>query len=352
MTTTMSRRAFLAATGMTGMAGLALLGGCSGGGASSSGQGGSAQSQGGQSQGSQSQSQAATSEGKTLTVGTLATEDILPLWVAQAEGFFADAGLNVEIVPFQSATELIAGVASGEVDMAMTDIMVTASMFASGVDVQMQWVTLGTDASQGRFGIIVGPNSDLQSLTDLAGVPIGVGSNTILEYVMDKLMEKAGVADDQVVVEELQKLPVRYQAMASGEVAAAALPGTLLALGEANGCKTIADDTKGENLSQSVMIVRSELLSNAERLQQIEELEEVWDAAAKLVNENPEAYRRVLVENANLPDEIADTYPISTYPMVQLPTAAMVDPVLAWMQQKGYLTQSLEYDELTGTFKK
>ena len=52
-----------------------------------------------------------------------------------------------------------------------------------------------------------------------------------------------------------------------------------------------------------------------------------------MINDDPEAYREVLIENANLPVEIADTYPISTYPTVQLPTAAMVDPVLAWMEK-------------------
>ena len=353
MATSMNRRAFLSATGVAGLTGLALLSGCSNGGsASSSGQAtasaqGGSSSTGGQAASSQAQGAAA---GKTLAVGTLATEDLLPLWVAQAEGMFKDGGVNVNIVPFQSATELIAGVSSGEVDLAMTDIMVTASMFASGVDVQMQWVTLGTEADQGRFGIMVGPKSSVKSLTELAGVPIGVGSNTILEYVMDKLMESAGVADDKIVVEELQKLPVRYQAMVSGDVAAAALPGTLLALGEANGCALVADDTKGENLSQSVMIVRAPLLSDSANVQQIEALEDVWDAAAKLVNENPEKYRKVLVESANLPAEIADTYPISKYPLVQLPTAAMVNPVLEWMQKKGYLTKPLSYDEKTGTF--
>ena len=280
----------------------------------------------------------------------MATEDILPLWVAQTEGLLQKHDLDVQIVPFQSATELISGVSSGEVDLAMTDIMVTASMVASGVDVQMQWVTLGVDASQGRFGIMAGPDSNIQKIEDLAGVPIGVGSNTILEYVMDKLLEGAGVPDDQIIVEELQKLPVRYQAMASGEVAAAALPGTLLALGEANGCKLIADDTQGQNLSQSVMIVQGELLSDKQAVRQIEALEDVWDEAAGLVNANPESYRAVLVANANLPEEIAETYPISTYPTVQLPTATMVEPVLEWMQKKGYLAKPLAYDEKTGTF--
>ena len=334
------RRTFLSAAGLTG---LALLAGCSSG-------SGSSASSASESTSSASISGSASSSA-SLVVGTLATEDILPLWVAQSENMFKDKGLDVQIVTFQSATELIAGVASGEVNLAMTDIMVTASMFASGINVQMQWVTLGTEADQGRFGIMVGPDSTVSKLEDLAGVPIGVGSNTILEYVMDKLMLDAGVPEDQIVVEELQKLPVRYQAMASGEVAAAALPGTLLALGEANGCKLIADDTKGSNLSQSVMIARTEILSDSAYTNAIEQLETVWDDAAKLIDADPEAYREVLVDNVNLNVEIADTYPISSYPMVQLPTAAMVEPVLEWMEQKGYLTQSLAYDEKTGAFE-
>ena len=300
-----TRRTFL---GSTGLFGLAALAGCASGGsgsasASASGSASSAAA-------SASASTPRTADNMPLVIGTLATEDLLPLWAAEKDGLYDKHGVKATITPFQSATELIAGVASGEVDLAMTDIMVTASMFASGIDVQMEWVTLGTTADQGRFGIMVGPNSKIATLNDLAGVPIGVGSNTILEYVMDKLMEGAGVPDDQIIVEELQKLPVRYQAMASGEVAAAALPGTLLALGEASGCKLIAD------------------------------------------NKDPESYRETLIEHANLPVEIADTYPISTYPTVQLPTAAMVDPVLAWMQQKSYLTQPLTYDEKTGTFAK
>ena len=335
MSTYLNRRTFLAATGL---AGLALAAGCSGNGSGSS-------------TASSSSSVASGKSGsRALTVGTLATEDLLPLWVAKSEGIFEQTGQNVDIVQFQSATELIAGMASGDVDMAMTDIMVTAGMFASGIDVKMEWVTLGETADQGRFGIMVGPQSSVTSLTDLAGVPIGVGSNTILEYVMDKLMEAAGVPADKIVVEELQKLPVRYQTMLSGDVAAAALPGTLLALGEANGCKLIADDTQGENLSQSVMISRSSFGLDSESSKQLEQLEETWNKAVDMVNANPEAYRTVLVESANLPAEIADTYPISKYPSAKLPTAAMVNPVLDWMQGKNYLTQSLAYDETTGTF--
>lgn len=330
--TSITRRTFIATSAA---ASLALAAGCSSQPASSS---------------AGSESSASVPGKATLTVGTLATEDILPLWVVQDKGLFKDNDLDVTIVTFQSATELIAGVASGDVDLAMTDIMVTASIFAGGTDVQMEWVTLGTTPAQGRFGIMAGPDSSVKTLTDLAGVPIGVGSNTILEYVMDRLMEGAGVPDDQIKVEELQKLPVRYQAMLEGQVQAAALPGTLLALGEANGCHLIADDTKGDNISQSVMIARCDFAGSDANRQQIERLEDVWDDAAAMINANPEDFRQTLVTSANLPEAIADTYPISEYPLCQLPTDAMVAPVLEWMQKKGYLTQPLTYDAKTGEF--
>ncbi len=286
----------------------------------------------------------------TIKVGTLATEDILPLWVAQSEKFFADTGIDLQIVKFQSATELISGVSSKEVDLAMTDIMVSASIFASDVDIKMEWVTLGADASQGRFGIMVGPHSEVTSLKDLAGVPIGVGSNTILEYVMDMLMEDAGVPADQITISEIQKLPVRYQAMMTGDVAAAALPGTLLALGEHNGCKLIADDTTSRNISSSVMIARTDFTKDSANSAAIEKLKEVWNSAAKMINSDPEVYRSVLVQEANLPQEIAQTYQINIYPEVKLPSAEMVNPVLSWMKEKSYLKKNLVYDEKNGTF--
>lgn len=336
MATQLSRRAFL---GFAGAVGVTALAGCANEATPSSSAAGSGSAQA-----------PAQTPTQALTIGTLATEDLLPLWVAEEAGLFDEGGVSADIVVFQSATELIAGVASGEVDMAMTDIMVTASMFASGIDVQMCWVTLGTAANQGRFGIMVGPDSSITSLGDLAGVPIGVGSNTILEYVMDRLMEGAGVPDDQIVVEELQKLPVRYQAMESGEVAAAALPGSLLALGEASGCRTIADDTKSDNLSQSVMIARAEYLAQADNADVVSALSGIWDDAVALINADPEKYRSVLVANANLSDAVADSYPISDYPLCEMPSSEMVDPVLTWMESKGYLTQPLSYDEGAGTF--
>ncbi|MCR5845167.1 MAG: ABC transporter substrate-binding protein [bacterium] len=284
-----------------------------------------------------------------VRIGTLATEDILPMWVAEEQGLFDAAGIDAEIVVFQSATELIAAVSAGEVDYAMTDPMVAASLHASGAELKVEWITLGTDASQGRFGLMTSDPS-IKSLADLKGKSIGVGSNTILEYVMDNLLEDAGISPDEVKVEELQKLPVRYESMASGKVAAAALPASLLALGEAAGFTTIADDTKGDNISQSIMVARVDYLNEGNGAATEAALTSVWNDAAKMINDNPEEFRDLLVQKASLSDEVANSYQICTYPQAELPTSAMIDPVLEWMRAKGYLEVNLSYNPQDGTF--
>ena len=284
-----------------------------------------------------------------MRIGTMQTEDALPFWIAQQEGLYDAEGVSVDIVTFQSAQELSAAFASGDIDAAMTDVQTAATLKASGTDVSLAWVTLGADASQGRFGIMTSPESGITSLADLAGTPIGVGSNTVPEYVMDRLMEKAGVPDDQIVKEEIKKLPVRFESMTNNQVAAAALPGSLLALGESSGMVLLADDSQGDNISQSVLAVRADWASS-EGADALSKASAAWDAAVDRVNADPESYRSLLVESANLPAPVAETYRISTYPKASTPAAAMVQPVLDWMLEKGYLSSAMAYDESTGAF--
>ena len=126
-----------------------------------------------------SSQKSAASEATVMKIGTMQTEDSLPFWVAEQKGFYGDHDVEVEIVTFQSAQELSTAFAAGEIDGAMTDIMVSASLVASGIGLNLAWVTLGASPEQGRFGIQTSPESGIKSLADLKGKGIGVGSNTV-----------------------------------------------------------------------------------------------------------------------------------------------------------------------------
>ena len=292
------------------------------------------------------------------------TEDILPLWIAERDGLFAEAGVNAEVISFDSAQSLSAAITAGEVDMAMTDIMRAVKLCESGAPVVLEWVTLGETADQGRFGVLAPSDAPYNTLTEMAaygasgdapeGFGVGVGANTVPEYVFDMLCEEAGLEPGAIPAVEVASLPERYGLVASGNLGGAALPASLLTLGEASGLKLLADDTAGENLSQSVMVARAAFAE--EHSAAVEAVAEAWNAAVALCAENPDAYRELLAEKANINPSIAEGYPISSYPMelhdgqMQRPALEMVEPVLQWMKQKGYGGEGVSYDAVTGAF--
>lgn len=281
-----------------------------------------------------------------VRIGTLPTEDALPLWVAQDEGLFEQAGLEVEIITFQAAAERDAAFTAGEIDGFMGDILAAAALEAGGTSVTIATVMLGADETQGRFGIVAAPDSAYQDLTALAGVPVGTSSGTIQEYVLDGLMLAAGVPADQILTEEVKKVPVRFELLMNGQLEAAALPEPFLTLAEEQGAKLLADDTQGENLSQTVLVFADSYLAAPGGIEAMTELLDVWDSGAVIVNDDPEAWRELLVEQARLPEPIKDIYAIQTYPGHTLPSAEQVGAVLDWMTAKGLLDKALTYEDL------
>ncbi len=289
----------------------------------------------------------ADAELRAIRIGALPTEDTLPLWAAEELGLFADAGLNdVEIVTFQAAAERDTAFAAGEIDGFMGDIIAAAQLEAAGIPVTIGTVMLGATPAEGRFGIVASPEAAYNDITALAQVPVGTSSATIQEYVVDGLMRQAGMAQDDVVIEQVDKVPVRYDLVMNGQLEAAALPEPLLTLAEQGGATLLADDTTGENLSQTVLVFSDDYLTAPGGIETLTVLLGVWDEGAAAVNADPDSWRDTLVEKARLPEPIKDIYRVNTYPEHQVPTEAQVESVLEWMTEKGYLDKTLTYEDL------
>lgn len=293
---------------------------------------------------------AAPAEPVKFTVGTLSTQDSLPLWVAEQIGAFTDEGLpEVEIVTFQSAQECQVALQTGAVDALMTDLIVASNLQATGTPVRLATVMLGATPSQGRFAIVAAPGSGITSIEDLKGVPVGTASATITEYILDRLMEDAGIDQADVVKEEVKKMPVRYELLMAGQLKAAVLPEPFVSLAEKGGATVIegGDDTKAdENVSQSVLAVSREYADTPGGAASIAAVLEAWDAAVTAINADPDSFRGLLVEKAGLPAPLAETYKVSEYPMAAPPEADRIADVLDWMSARGYLSGDVTPEDM------
>jgi NitT/TauT family transport system substrate-binding protein len=283
----------------------------------------------------------------SMKIGVLPNEDSLPLFVAEKDGLFKKAGLDVTLVQFPSAAERDAALTAGSIDAASGDIIAAALLTSKGFPVRMVTLELGATPKQGRFGILAAKNSGLTSLRDLSTKgALAQSSGTLATYSADKMLEQASVDPKSVKRVEVKKLPVRFELLSQGKVPAAVLPEPLLSLGVKQGLKLLADDTTGANISQTVLYVSDKYLETPGGAASAKALLGVWDEAVKSINAAPDSYRALLVDKARLPKPIATEYEINQYPEAQLPTTAMVAEVLQWMTGNKLLGTPVTYDQL------
>jgi len=278
----------------------------------------------------------------TLRVGTLQTDDLLPLWVAENRGLLKDAGLDVTITTFLSAQEQTAAVTAGQIDAIMTDMVVGAQLTATGVP--MRFVARLQSAPA---GVVASANSGIRQPADLAGVAAGCASPTILEYIYDKALADAGVPPDQIKTTEIKKLPVRLQMLLSGQIEAAVLPWTLYQLALAQGATAVLGPDQVGDYTSTVLAFRQSFLDQAGAAGFVVKLFGVWDKAVDAINADPAAQRTLLAAKAGLPSPLDTTYQVRQYPKSGQPSVLQIDDVLGWMSVKGYLASPLTSDDLT-----
>ncbi len=267
-----------------------------------------------------------------LKVGVLPDADSLPLLVADAEGLFAAQGLNIKLVPFKTALERDAALQSGAVDGVVADLLAAALATQGGFEVRV------TSLTDGRYGIVTAPGSGLSKAADLAGVEVGISTNTIIQYAVDSLLSKAGIPADGIKGLAVPKIPVRMELLLSGALKAACLPEPLLTAAQVRGATLVASSDDA-GLRAGVLLFTKKTVDG--RLADLKAFYRAYAAAAAAINANEAKYRPFLVEKAGFPAEVQASYHFVKYAKPRLPTESDVKAVIAWMRVKGLLTAEI-----------
>jgi NitT/TauT family transport system substrate-binding protein len=279
-----------------------------------------------------------------LKIGSLPIEDNLPVLVAEQNGYFAEENLNLELVSFQSPVELQSAFQSGELDGMITDMLIGALLQSAGADLKITSLTLGATPQEGRFAILAAPGSNIETVADLKGKSIGISNNSIIEYVTDGLLMAGGVNPAEVNKTTVAKIPVRLEMLLSKKIDAITVPDPHISYTLSKGATIVAEDTKGENLSQAVVVMTGKTLEGKE--ESVKRFYQAYARAIEDINREPEKYRELLIENVNIPAEIAGTYSIQHYSKPQLPAEKEVNRIIEWLRAKDLLQQEINYESL------
>ena len=278
----------------------------------------------------------------SLRFAILPIPDVLPYHLAQDKGYFHEAGISVEALPVASALDRDQLMQAGQLDAMLTEMINTASFNRSQTRVKIVCIARSPIAGASLFSILSAPGSGINTVSDLAGIPIGISKNTIIAYVTGRLLTARGLAPEDIVETSIPVIPERYQLLLQGQIKAATLPEPLAASALAAGAIRIIDDSAYPKYSASVISFSVAALEN--KADAVRSFLKAWDRAVAEINASPDTFRPLLLKKIRVPKNIAGTFPIPSFPRSKVPDADQWADVMDWMVSKGLLERPLPYN--------
>lgn len=287
---------------------------------------------------------AAPREDPKLKLALIPVLDVIPIFIAQQNGYFAEQGITVETVPVKSPQERDVLIQTGQVDGVLTDLQGVGLMNKDAVKVKAIYTARRPFPDAPMFRFLASPQSGITGPADMKGVPVGISNNTIIEYLQDRMFAAEGLQPADIAKIEVGAITVRFEQLMNGNIKAAGLPDPLAQGAIAAGAKLIVDDSKYPNLAQSVLTFTDATLKA--KPETLRKFLVAWEKAVKELNANPEKYRSVLIEQGRVPQSIQNSYKMPPFPERGVPSESEVADVTAWLKAKGLVVRDIPYADM------
>ena len=272
-----------------------------------------------------------------LTIGLMPDTDSIPFIIAAERGYFAEEGVEVDLVSFKSAMERDAALQSGNLDGAVSDLLAVIFARSGGFSVH------ATSYTDGNYNLIAGNNSGIASVGDLRGKEIAVSRNTIIEYVTDEILAANGMREQDIAKIVIPQIPVRLEMLQSGNLSAAVLPEPMASIAAASGSRYITGS--GDlSINPGVIVFTDVALQDKEK--SIHAMYRSYDKAIQYLNDAPRTdYIDFVIERSGFPISAHNVLQLKPYRPAGMPKRKDVEEAVHWVKSKE-LAGDCSYDDL------
>ncbi|BES64464.1 hypothetical protein SANA_09030 [Gottschalkiaceae bacterium SANA] len=273
---------------------------------------------------------------KTLRVGLMPDDGILPYLYGAQQGYFEEEGIIVSFEIFMSALDRDAALQAGELDAIYSDVISLLYYAEAGTPLQ------AVSSTQATYGIAVQKTPD--GISSLKGQSVGLSTNTLMEYLVDLSLAKEGLAEDDIEKIAIPSLPNRLESYRAGQISAIALPEPLLSLAVlANG--QIIETAESIDLEPGVLLVEETWLN--ESADSMSNFFAAYDRAVEGLNTG--AAQEDLLEiysQAKFPAPVVETFVLPTYHSAQAPAPEEIQKAINWLTARDLIEGEHSYESL------
>lgn len=276
--------------------------------------------------------------GKMITIGIMPDVDSVPFLIAEKNGYYTKRGAQVKVISFKSAKDRDSALQGGQLDGVVSDMVAVIFANAGGINLRMCSQTDGT------IELMAGKGSDITSVDGLKGRSVGLSSNTVMEYSLDRMLEANRVLPDEVNKVVIPQLPTRFEMLQGDRVDAAIMVQPFSSLALKDGATMLTSTDVLANKCVTVAFTAETLRDNPEEIKAV--MRAYNDAAAYLQTEPTASYLDFVIQAMGFPAEVKDIIKMPQYRQAELPEKRVFDDVMAWMADGQLVKATYNYDDL------
>ncbi|MCC8147193.1 MAG: ABC transporter substrate-binding protein [Bacteroidales bacterium] len=272
-----------------------------------------------------------------LTIGVMSSTDLLPYAIAQRNGYFENYGVNVTIQKFYSANDRDASFQTKTVDGTITDLTGAIIQRANGIDAVI------TSKEFGVFHVMT-HDSTIHTMAGLKGKNVASSKNTVIDFVIDMALNSAGLTPDDIVRQEVNKIPIRLEMLRNYKTDATGLPEPFISIALEDGMKSVVSlNELGYNVTcmffhQSVINEKKDLLKS---------FYQAYNEAVNYIHTHPRhEYTDVLIKDLGVPEHLVSKVLLPGYQKAALPTSRDINAVIQWLKEKSLIPADYQPDHL------
>ena len=280
----------------------------------------------------------AAPSGKALTLGALPSIDVIPFVIAEKQGYFKKYGLSFKLELFSSAKDRDAAFQSGSLDGFCCDEVAVCIYQNGGTDLKI------TGMTDGEYALVAGKDSGVSDLAAMKGRSVAISEKTLIEFVLDKMLESGGLAPDAVVKTAVPAVPVRLEMLNAAQVDAALLPEPFATFAENGGGKRLSSATQ-IGLYPSVIAFEKKVIDS--RRADIAAMYRAYNDAVDYLNSTPiSEYEELIIKTVGYPEEMRGKIVLPKFTKDMMPGESDLAAVVAWASSKGLCASTLAPKDL------
>lgn len=261
-------------------------------------------------------------EMKTLNFGAMGSVEVIPIIIADENGFFEKQGLDVNIQTFKSAKDRDAAFQSGNLDGIIGDEVAIVLYQNADFDVKI------TGATDGNFTLIANPNSGIKDITGIKSKSVAISEKTCIEYTLDKVLEKSALSPMDIQKTVIPAIPTRLEMLRTNKVDAALLPEPFSTLAIKDG-GVVLGSANDAGIYTSVTAFTQAAIDT--KSAEIKAFFKAYNEAVDYVNNTSiSEYEDLIIKTVGYPEDMKGKIELPKFRKNMLPAEADIQSVIDW----------------------